>query len=536
MVDDAGVPPPVYREFLDQGPGKKKKLRRYLAGADGQKEYKLPTLSPKGRHAQQVLAGIAAKLGGDHTQDLSRLRRLPGTLNRKDQRNGRPPVPCELAECHADRRYPFAAFERFAAAAPARVRAEELAKVRLPAGKKLTRNRLNKLDDHINACSLAEPGQRSQRDFALCCYCVREGYDREEVWAQVQDVGKFAERGRPYFEHTWGKAEEAVRTQLYRRAKPRAARPDDPVSPSRIAPPGSPVPAASAPGSAPGSAIDPSAESGPGEAPNEKIEDPHRLARLFLRQCATGADGVCRLAYFREQFWRWGGTHWDLCPDADIRAELAAFCKWQLDRDNVAILATWSGPDAPPTVPPVTTTLVTNVMQALAGDVLYPADTPQPSWRGDDPGPRNWVALGNGILGVDAFLAGAEMDDALRRHSPHWFSPVCLPYRFDPDADCPRWKAFLARNLGDEPEKARLLQQWAGYLLLPDVGYQRFLMMVGERANGKSVACAALTALLGEENVSSVPPGDVRGQVPPVRHVGQAGQRRCRGRRAGPHG
>jgi putative DNA primase/helicase len=63
----------------------------------------------------------------------------------------------------------------------------------------------------------------------------------------------------------------------------------------------------------------------------------------------------------------------------------------------------------------------------------------------------------------------------------------------------------LARNLGDNPQKAVLLQWFAGYLLLPSTIYQRFLMMLGEGGNGKSVCCAVLRAMLGEGNVSSVP-------------------------------
>ena len=35
---------------------------------------------------------MAQKLGGDHTQDLARILRLPGTLNRKDERNGKQAV------------------------------------------------------------------------------------------------------------------------------------------------------------------------------------------------------------------------------------------------------------------------------------------------------------------------------------------------------------------------------------------------------------------------------------------------------------
>jgi P4 family phage/plasmid primase-like protien len=104
---------------------------------------------------------------------------------------------------------------------------------------------------------------------------------------------------------------------------------------------------------------------------------------------------------------------------------------------------------------------------------------------------------------VDALLAGAA--EPLRPHTPRWFSPTCLPYEFDPAADCPRWRAFLARNLGDDPGKALLLQEWAGYTLLHDTTHQRMLMMVGEGANGKSVVGATFLALLGEDNVSTVP-------------------------------
>ena len=136
--------------------------------------------------------------------------------------------------------------------------------------------------------------------------------------------------------------------------------------------------------------------------------------------------------------------------------------------------------------------------------MLLPQDTAQPSWLGGDPELRNYLAMRNGLLDIDALLRGEAAP--LRSHSPLWFSPVCLPYAFDPDASCPHWHAFLARNLeGERSNKTLLLQQFAGYLLLPDTSLQRFLMMVGEGSNGKSVICAVLRALLGEDNVSPVP-------------------------------
>jgi P4 family phage/plasmid primase-like protien len=155
-------------------------------------------------------------------------------------------------------------------------------------------------------------------------------------------------------------------------------------------------------------------------------------------------------------------------------------------------------------IPTVSKKLVADVIAALEGLVLFSQTVQQPSWRGpDNPGPRNWIALRNGILDVDAYLAGAEQ--VLRPHTPLWFSTTSLPYDFDLAADCPRWRAFLARNLGDDPAKQRLLQQWAGYLLLHDTSLQRFLVMVGEGANGKSVVGVVIILLLGEDNVSTEP-------------------------------
>jgi P4 family phage/plasmid primase-like protien len=111
--------------------------------------------------------------------------------------------------------------------------------------------------------------------------------------------------------------------------------------------------------------------------------------------------------------------------------------------------------------------------------------------------------MSNGILDIDAVME--DRDDYLRPNTPEWFSMVSLPYAFDADAECPRWHAFLNYNLEGDPERIAILQEWAGYLLLPDTGEQKFVVLEGEGSNGKSVYIAALTAMLGEENVSTVP-------------------------------
>jgi hypothetical protein len=250
LIDDAGDPRPVKQDWIEarradgalilkdngepkkyprnyvagrQSEGEPKVIHEYLAdertGADSRKKNPLfpSKLSPKAQRVQDVVQGIARQLGGDSTHDLSRLLRLPCTLNRKDERNGKQPVPCTLLECDPDRRYPFAEFERFAALSPDKEKREKVAAVVIKKVK-LTPARASRLTDHINRCTVAERGSRSQVDFALCCFCIRKGYQKGEVWQQVQGIGKFAEAGYRYFELTWNNAEDTVRQQIYDRA------------------------------------------------------------------------------------------------------------------------------------------------------------------------------------------------------------------------------------------------------------------------------------------------------------------------------
>jgi hypothetical protein len=227
LIADAGDPAPVKTEWI-KADGKN--IPRHYIEVDAERidEYLDPTtkkknplwskkVSPQGQFIQDILAGIAAKINGDHTQDLSRLLRLPCTLNRKDQRNGKEPVPCELVECNPTRRYSLADFEKVAEASPAKTKAKEVAKLRLPAGVKLTPGRLNSLNAYINSCAVAPVGQRSGADYALCMWAIEKGIDKEEIWPQVDGVGKFGERGRAYFDITWEATEGDARQKVYDR-------------------------------------------------------------------------------------------------------------------------------------------------------------------------------------------------------------------------------------------------------------------------------------------------------------------------------
>lgn len=179
---------------------------------------------------QDILAGVAQACGGDNTTDLSRLLRVPGNLNRKDARNGREPVPTELITCEATRRYPLAAFESFAIPAPETTRANKIAAMPLPTPRKLSTSKADKLAELIAASAIAETGHRSQADFSLCCYALRNGVEKEELWRQVESIGKFAEQGRRYFDVTWENAEYEARAQIFEKLEKQTGR-QQPLAP-----------------------------------------------------------------------------------------------------------------------------------------------------------------------------------------------------------------------------------------------------------------------------------------------------------------
>lgn len=205
QINDAETPEPVHTEFVQvDGRNKPKKFvirDGKMLHLDDHPELK--QLSPKAERVQNILKGIALQVGGDHTTDLSRLLRLPGSMNRKDARNGKAPIPTELLVCEPDRRYSFKDFERF--------------EVKDGPTKPTTPSRSRKfrskhLDRLIKAAAKASPGERSEKDFAVCCCAIQKGFSSDQVWDLVKDVNKFKEMGREYFETTWSNALAHVST------------------------------------------------------------------------------------------------------------------------------------------------------------------------------------------------------------------------------------------------------------------------------------------------------------------------------------
>ena len=91
----------------------------------------------------------------------------------------------------------------------------------------------------------------------------------------------------------------------------------------------------------------------------------------------------------------------------------------------------------------------------------------------------------------------------MRGFHPDYYSRNQCPHAFDPNAECPRFlNELLGLALNDED--VRLLQKWAGSVLLGKNLAQRFLLMQGTPGGGKSTVMAVLENVIGAVNVSQL--------------------------------
>src|SRR5262249_34255443 len=109
---------------------------------------------------------------------------------------------------------------------------------------------------------------------------------------------------------------------------------------------------------------------------------------------------------------------------------------------------------------------------------------------------HGYIAFQNGILDIRA--------KSLIEHTPQWFSPICLPFNYDPQQRCDVWLRTLDEIFQGDQERIALLQEWFGYCLTPDTSYHVFMLFEGESRAGKGTIKDVLVQLIGRDNTSSV--------------------------------
>lgn len=149
----------------------------------------------------------------------------------------------------------------------------------------------------------------------------------------------------------------------------------------------------------------------------------------------------------------------------------------------------------------ITRTLLSNILLNIDPMILIRETCEMNTWiEGADGG--RVIPVQNGLLSLSDT---GRTEPALLPHTPRYFCTACLPYVYDPGARCPIWETTIKEIFSADADLVRLLQLWFGYLLRPDLREQKFLLCVGDGANGKNVVMEIARAMVGPENCSSVP-------------------------------
>lgn len=91
----------------------------------------------------------------------------------------------------------------------------------------------------------------------------------------------------------------------------------------------------------------------------------------------------------------------------------------------------------------------------------------------------------------------------LHPHTPSVFRTSQLPFEYDAQATAPNWGRYLADAVPDQAARD-FLQEFVGYLLIPETRFDAALFLVGEGGTGKGTFVSTVRELLGKDNVSDL--------------------------------
>jgi putative DNA primase/helicase len=191
--------------------------------------------------------------------------------------------------------------------------------------------------------------------------------------------------------------------------------------------------------------------------------DPGRVADAYLGYLPYP------LRNWRDDWYRWTGSHWTNIPDKELRAALNAWLTASscFDKDGLAV--PWNP----------TKKKRDEVIDTLS---LHPGVFLSDSVREETAG----IPFRNGVLGLDG---------RLRPHNPVEMRTWCVDADYADTAECPLWFGFLADAL--DADQVDLAQEWAGYVLAGDTRAHKVMLAHGAPRAGKGTYSRVLGSLVG---------------------------------------
>jgi putative DNA primase/helicase len=225
--------------------------------------------------------------------------------------------------------------------------------------------------------------------------------------------------------------------------------------------------------------------------PPDDKPDIYKVADLFIKEHPFAQkDGVPIIRFWKGGWYRWTDKFYKPMSKDDIVGKISTFMEFAFGgyfrKRSIS-------------------SLVKDILMVLQGKLTIPSIIEPPVLA--DPAKntfknlREIISFNNGILDVRTALKSDSTK--LMRHSPRLFHLNSLPFNYDRSAKCPRFMDTI-EYFWPDPEVRKALQEFVGMLLVPDIDYQYFLLLIGEGENGKSTLFEVIQYLLGRDNYSSL--------------------------------
>ncbi|MCX6119786.1 MAG: phage/plasmid primase, P4 family [Proteobacteria bacterium] len=209
-----------------------------------------------------------------------------------------------------------------------------------------------------------------------------------------------------------------------------------------------------------------------------------QLAHQYLQSTGYYINEEMRFRYIKGEFYKYNGCHYEPINMDVLKASIMNY----LNKAGVKFKKQ--------------STAAHEIMENIRAICIVEAPLDEPFWLDNsEKSSKNLVICSNNI--IDLIPVRAGKDPIYYKPTPNLFSLASVPYSFDSSKTCKTWESFLESSLPNA-ELRNLLQEAFGYSLLRDACFQKFFILCGEGANGKSVILLVLRLLLGKENISSV--------------------------------
>ena len=257
----------------------------------------------------------------------------------------------------------------------------------------------------------------------------------------------------------------------------------------------------------------------------EHDDDPHRIVREYLERKfkIPDVENIYSIVCVEGDFYWYQDGSYRAVSAMQIKADLVSFVKDLFKEDYERHKESWksSGEGRAPKRLKVTNSIIANALTAL-GSELYETRQPGAYVRyGEIPFDltTNYIlAFTNGILFHRAYFDEVtkpkrpELEKYFLPASPQIFNIESFDFDYDPDAACQEWDKMNRENLGEVTPsgglnfaKYEVLREFFGYALMRTNQLQRFLLLTGEGANGKSALLTGICATFGQRNIANIP-------------------------------